>query len=49
MYLLLSLELWYIIGYNNEVPVRGGLVLAGEMDTANPLEFGGDRKTIEKL
>ena len=29
--------------------VRGGLVPAREMDTANPLEFGGDRKTIGKL
>jgi len=29
--------------------VRVGLVPAREMDTANPLEFGGDRKTIGKL
>ena len=32
-----------------KVTVRGGLVLAGEGQTANPLEFGGDRKTIGKL
>ena len=32
-----------------KAPVSGGLVLAREMDTANPLEFGGDRKTIGKL
>ena len=29
--------------------VRGGLVPAREMDSANPMEFGGDRKTIGKL
>jgi len=32
-----------------KVPVRGGLVLAGEGQTAIPLEFGGDRKTIGKV
>ena len=32
-----------------KVPVRGGLVLAGQGQTSNPLEFGGDRKTIGKL
>ena len=32
-----------------KVTVRGGLVLAGEGQTANPLEFGGDQKTIGKL
>ena len=32
-----------------KVQVRGGLVLAGEGQTANPLEFGGERKTIGKL
>ena len=32
-----------------KAPVMGGLVPAREMDTANPLEFGGDRKTIGKL
>ena len=32
-----------------KVAVRGGLVPTREMDTANPLEFGGDRKTIGKL
>ena len=39
------------ININNmaKVTVRGGLVLAGEGQTANPLEFGGDRKTIGKL
>ena len=29
--------------------VRGGLVLARDVDTANPLEFGGKRKTMGKL
>ena len=29
--------------------VRGGLVPARDVDTANPLEFGGERKTIGKL
>ena len=29
--------------------VRGGLVPARDVDTANPLEFGGDRETIGKL
>ena len=32
-----------------KVAVRGGLVPTREMDTANSLEFGGDRKTIGKL
>ena len=32
-----------------KTPVRSGLVPAREMDTANPLEFGGDRKTTGKL
>jgi hypothetical protein len=34
-----------------KVTVRGGLILAGEGQTANPnpLEFGGDRKTIGKI
>ena len=31
-----------------KAPVRGGLVPAREMDTANPLEFGGDRKTTQE-
>jgi len=31
-----------------KVTVRGGLVLA-RGQTANPLEFGGERKTIGKL
>ena len=36
-----------------KVTVRGGLILAGEGQTANlfllEFQFGGDRKTIEKL
>ena len=46
-------NLLYVLGISEspmaKATVRAGLVLAGEGQTANPLEFGGDRKTIGKL